>query len=332
MRNSRIASKLGALIVLMAALLNVNTAQAQEDLGLCPDGYSQGLVDTGKVECYRESGRRSTRAQAEADRLAREAVCLDTPRASVTSSIIVGTESGGYYSAITCTTSRVVPPGTVLCPTDSAEVFRAFDTLVCKYFGNVVATAQQGQNVLNEQAAECASEISGRVMESSVRIDSFDDIPYFYTSLACAAQIPASNVIECPFGFNERSRTEDLLKCNVFESGLESLEEANSANQNARAFCTDTTAGLGTVTESLTASSDDNFISAVDCEIRIPRFSDFSDQEILRACDASCTEDVQQARTCLNGGKLGEPGCVGPATQIIVRGCNTGRISAACAR
>ena len=95
MRKVRIADTLGALIVLLAALCSISPAQAQVDLGLCPDGYSQGVVETGKVECYRESGRRSTRAQAEADRLAREAVCLDTPRASVTSSVIVGTESGG---------------------------------------------------------------------------------------------------------------------------------------------------------------------------------------------------------------------------------------------
>ena len=112
-------------------------------------------------------------------------------------------------------------------------------------------------------------------MESSVRIDSYDNIPYFFTSLACATQIPATNEIECPFGFNENSRTDTLLKCSTFESGFDSLAEANDANQSAQAFCTDTTAGLGTVTDFMTASSNDNFISSVNCEIRIPRFSDF---------------------------------------------------------
>jgi len=66
------------------------------------------------------------------------------------------------------------------------------------------------------------------------------------------------------------------------------------------------------------------FFSTVDCTINIPSFSEFDDQAVLRACDATCTEEVEQSRECLNGGDVGGPGCLGPGTQIIVRKCNTG--------
>ena len=239
--------------------------------------------------------------------------------------MVEATSSGNYFARLICRVNRQVAPGTLLCPDDSQEVFRAFDTLLCNYFGDAHETVQQGNDALNEQSNECVNTFNGRVLGSSLRQGSFDDIPFFFTALACGITVPATDVFECPFGFDENSRDENMIECEFSDNSFATLGEAENSNQANQTLCTDTTAGLGTVTESLVGmTSLDDFFNTVVCEIKIPRYGPFTDDAILRACDASCTEQVSQSRLCLNGGQVGGPGCTAPSTQIIDRTCNTG--------
>ena len=53
-------------------------------------------------------------------------------------------------------------------------------------------------------------------------------------------------------------------------------------------------------------------------------FSPFAfEGEVVRACDATCTRDIELSRECING-DVGDPGCEGPTTTQEVRDCNTG--------
>jgi len=153
-----------------------------------------------------------------------------------------------------------------------------------------------------------------------------DDIPFFFTSLACGIEIDPVDVIECPYSFEEIDRDEDELLCSSRADGFETNAEAIAENMQAQSICTGTTAGLGTVREFFTgvSTSDSLFFSNVECLIRIPSYGEFEDSSIVRACDETCTEGVEQTRICLNGGEVGGPGCVESDTQTIDRKCNTG--------
>lgn len=316
--------KLSVFAILLNTLVGLTTAHAQEDLGLCPDNYTQGTVRTESVDCYRSTSARSDRADAEALRLQREAVCLATPNAEVTSSLILTNSSGNFFAEIVCTVGRPIPADTILCPDDSEEVIRAFDTLVCKYFGSSVLTMEAGADVIATQTTECTTDFTGRVLMSGINEETFEDVTFFTTFLSCAREIPATDIIECPYTFHENSRDENTIECGVGQSGFETIEEAEDANAAAQEICTGTTAGLGSVTDFVTASSGDFFTSFVECEINIAKYGPFADSEILRACDASCTTEIEQARACLNGGQIGSVGCTEESTQIIVKRCNTG--------
>lgn len=337
MKKINLLLKISTLLLLLSLLSHSGPVFAQEeDTGLCPDGYNEGIVETGFVECYRESTRRTDRADAEFDRLEREAVCLAEPRSAVTSSEIIQDSNGRYYSRITCTITRVVPADTVLCPADSDEIYRAFDTLVCQYFGSASITMPAAQAVLADNVTACSSASGGTVINSRVFMaEGIDDQVFFYSNLSCAFAIPATNVFECPVGFDERTRTEDMLECRRFDTDFATQAEASAAQDNVEQICTGTTAGLGTI--GFTAVSPDTsvqpntFFSEVNCLINLPRYGEFRDDQIVRACDATCTEDIQQIRNCLNGGVVGGPGCIEPDTQIITEDCNTGTdINSAC--
>ena len=315
------------LPILLSTIGHVSVVHALAvDLGLCPNGYTQGIVSTGFVECHRESSRMNTREEAEILRLQREAVCNAHPNSSITSSEIIGTASGQFFARLICTVTRDIPPGTVLCPENSEEVYRAFDTLVCQNFGMAFETVAAAQASLDTQIAECAANTGGMVIETELTENMFDGLTFFSASLACAIPTAATNIIECPFSFHETNRNQNSIECEVNDGSLETLAEAQEINQAKQSICTDTTASLGTVNaESMAGeSSNAEFFSLVVCDIRIPRYGDFEDQTILRACDASCTEQLEQVRVCLNGGTVGGPGCIEASTQVIVRRCHTG--------
>lgn len=318
-----------SLVLGGACTLNPSSiAYAQsEDLGLCPSGYSQGLVTTGFVDCYRESSRRSDRDEAERDRLEREAICLANPNSSVFSSRIIGTSSGRFFSEITCQVTRQIAAGTTLCPSNSAEVFRAFDTLVCEYFGSASTTLAGSEAALQTQSAECVNDFGGRVLKSGVEMEvAQGDIDFFFTSLSCATEIPPLDVFECPVGFDETGRSDTLLECEFENFSYETLAEAQAANAEEQLICTGTTAGLGVVENSVVeaSTSGSGFFTRLECNVNIPMYGEFADSEVLRACDATCTETVEQLRICLNGGTAGGPGCLESATKEIERGCHTG--------
>ena len=52
-------------------------------------------------------------------------------------------------------------------------------------------------------------------------------------------------------------------------------------------------------------------------------FSPFVFTRVIRACDATCTEDLELVRECING-EVGEPGCEGSLTMLETLDCNTG--------
>lgn len=316
------------LTIFLGAFSHVSIVHAQSgDLGLCPNGYSQGVVTTGFVECHRESSRRNSREEAELLRLQREAVCTAHPNSEITFSEIVGTSSGQFFARLTCTVTRMIPPDTVLCPDNSEEVYRAFDTLICQNFGRASDTMLEAQASLDTQISECTASAGGMVLDSSIEENIFGDLTFFSASIACGFTTAATNNIECPFGFHETGRDEDSIECEANVRELETLAEAQEIDLSNRSICTDTTASLGTINddESMVGeSSNAEFFSLVACDISIPRYGDFLDQNILRACDVSCTEEVEQSRNCLNGGTIGGPGCIENATQIIERACHTG--------
>ncbi len=322
------APKSFSLVLLLLLSHYAPTALAQ-DTGLCPDGYNEGTVTTAYVDCHRISSQRSDRADAEGDRLAREAVCIAVPRGVVHSSVIEETTSGNFFSRITCRVGRVVVPGTVLCPDGSDEIFRAFDSLVCQYFGSAANSEAQAIADQAGLVTTCTSATPpGSVLTSSIKLaNSADNEPFYFSELSCGFDIPAVDVFDCPVGFNENSRTEDLITCTRRDYGLISFNVAQATNQGVENLCVNTTAGLGEVTFSsfsADTSGNNTFFSDVECEINIPRYSNFVNGNTIRACDASCTEDIEQLRTCLNGGVPGQPGCIGPTTQVVTRKCNTG--------
>ncbi len=329
MKNTASIFRALTLLVLISLLGSIQHvyAQSEPDLGLCPEGYEQGLISTGFVDCYDTTRATSQREDAEFDRLQLEAVCDTVPNSEVTNSEILVTGSGRFFAEVTCTIARPIPAGTILCPDDSEEVLRAFDTLVCKYFGNTVATVAEGQAIITAQTAECATFPNGRVLKSGIGEGTIlEDTSFFFTSLACAIEIDALDVIECPYSFDEISRDENELICSSRADEFETEEEATQENMEARNICTSTTAGLGSVPEFIIGRSTSNelFFSNVECLVRIPRYADFEDASVVRACDASCTEEIEQSRNCVNGGTVGGPGCVESDTQIIERRCNTG--------
>jgi hypothetical protein len=298
---------------------------APAGLGLCPAGFTQGTVTTGSVDCYRSTSPESDRSEAQTLRLQREAVCLATPNAQVTSSILRTNGSGQFFSEIICTVSRPVPENTVFCPAGSEEAIRAFDTLVCEYFGSPASTAQDAQTAIDEQITQCTTDFSGRVLKSGVEQQAFEGVDFFTTFLSCAREIEDTDIIQCPYTYSERSRDQDSIECRSEASGFATIEEAEEESQTAQSICTGTTAGLGSVDQSLVgATSNSTFFSSTDCIVGIARYGDFADSSVIRACDASCTKEVEQTRACLNGGTVGSTGCTGDESQLVERRCNTG--------
>lgn len=316
--------KLSMFAILLNTFLGVSTVHAQEDLELCPDGYTQGTVRTESVDCYRSTSSRSDRADAELLRLQREAVCLATPNAEVTSSLILTNSNGNFFAEIICTVARPIPADTILCPDNSEEVSRAFNTLVCKNFGSSVFNIEEASSAIATQSTQCTTGFSGRVLMSGINEETFEDVTFFTTFLSCAREIPSTDIIECPYSFFEISRDENTIECSVSDREFETMEEAEGASQAAQDICTGTTDGLGSVSDLVVVSSAGDFIFTVECEIRIARYGPFADSEFIRACDASCTEEVRQARPCLNGGIIASTGCTEASTQVIERRCNTG--------
>lgn len=326
MNNNALVLKSCLIIIAFLSTFNSSLVHAEGDLGLCPAGFEQGVVSTGFVECLRESSRRSTREQAELERLQREAICEAHPNSAVTSSAVFAEDDGRFFSMVVCTVTRSIPPGTVLCPDNSEEVYRAFDTLICQDFGNASLTAAQAQSALAEQIEACTSVAGGQIIDTELGEELFDDVMFFTSSVVCSLTTAAVDNIECPFGFRETDRDEDSIECEAEDRTHETLEEAESTSSNNMSICTDTTAGLGSVNpESMIGmTSNDGFFSLVVCDINIARFGEFEDSATIRACDATCTEEIEQARMCLNGGTIGGPGCIESSTQLVERRCNTG--------
>jgi len=323
----KIKSIISSAILLL--LLNISSytplANAQEDLGLCPTNFTQGVVTTGYVDCN-ESGRsRSERSDAEEDRIEFEAICNATRRANVTSSVIKLNSSNRFYADVVCRVNRVVPNGTTLCPADSQEIQRAFDNVICKYYGSSSSTMAAGQTELSAQATQCVA-AGGRILSSTLNMGTvLNNISYYSAESVCILDSATTNNIECPYGFDQTFQDDNKFECEFRDRNLQTLAEARAMTNTMISICRSTTAGLGRVTESLSGmTSLSTFFSSVICEVRIPRYSPFTDQNIVRACDATCTEDVRQSRTCLNGGQAGGPGCIGASTQIVVKRCTTG--------
>jgi len=317
-----------ATLIFLLTLSGSNIAHAENSLDLCPIGFDEGLITTGYVDCHRRSSTFDRRSDAELARLQREAVCLATPNAQLTQSQIRAS-GDRFFAELTCRVNRPVPAGTVLCPDNTEEVSRAFDTLVCKYFGTAETSAQAAQAVVTAQSTDCVNNFNGRVLKANVFMELFnnngeEEVDFYTTFVSCAREIAPTDIIECPYSFYEIDDDENSLSCFLRENGFETLAEAQQANQQQQSICTTTTDGLGSVEDSVAASSSDTFISRVTCEVNIARYGEFSDQSTIRACDASCTEEIQQARVCLNGGQIGRTGCTAASTQNVERRCNTG--------
>lgn len=327
----RLALAIVTTFLLTAVFSTGSVVYADDETGLCPENFTEGVVTTGYVDCFRTTSATSDREEAERRRLVREAECIAEPRSELIFSAVLSNSAGDFFPSLICRINRVVPPGTILCSDDSLEIYRAFDTLACEYFGSAANTMAMAQQALAEDEAACLAQTGGSVLVSAVRLaESQDDDELFYfTDLSCGFAIPATDVFECPVGFEELSRTEDLLSCQRLDSGLPNEAEANRVNQQVQQICSSTTGQLGSVVFSTivadTSFEQPAFTSGVECEIDLPRYGDYVDGDILRACDASCTLDIQEVRSCLNGGTAGGPGCSGPATRTVTRKCNTGK-------
>jgi hypothetical protein len=324
-RISVLKSSAIAILILLVSAINIPFVQAAPvDTGLCPPDFDQGLVTTEFVECYDSSSPTSQRIDAEEHRIILEAICLTVPRSQVTSSQIRVNSSGRFYAQVTCTIRLIVPTGTVFCPADADEVLRAFDKVICQYFGMAERTFAQAATAINQQSAACTV-LNGSVLESSIESIVVLGRTFYSTSLVCSLTTRTTDIVVCPYGFHESDEDEDQLVCEFSDRTLATLAEAQQTSLAAQNTCTGTTAGLGTVTEVLVGStSTPSFFAQVECTITKPRYGIFTDSRILRACDESCTESVFQTRQCLNGGTVGGPGCTAPSTQTIDRRCHTG--------
>ncbi len=321
-----------SLVFLISSFTVPHSVYAQEETGLCPDGFREGIVTTGYVDCFRESRSDSDLEEVELLQLEREAVCLATPNSELISSEITVDNNGRYTARLICRINRNVSPETVICPEPSLEVYRAFSNLICRFPGSAALTETDARAAQAEDEASClAASPMGTIVDSSVRIFlSASDEPFYTSNVACGFTIPATDIFACPVGFEEDRRSEDLLECTRRDLGLPTMDEANLVNSNVRSICENNTAGLGVVENSEvqlnTTTGLDDFFSIVECHISLPRYSDFQDGEIIRACDESCTEDIEQTRRCLNGGTVGGPGCSESDAQIVTQKCNTGTV------
>lgn len=310
----------------------IPNAYAEDGSELCPENFPESLVTTAHVDCFRVTSSSFDREAVELLRLQREAECLAEPRSELIRSEIIITNNGRFQASLTCRINFVVPADTILCPDDSIETYRAFNYLACQYFGTASLSRAAATTALNNDVAACqAAQPAGQVLASAVLTsESADDEERFYfSSVACGFEIPAIDVFECPVGYQEQNRSEDLLECERVDEGIPSIDEATALSIQVQDICTTTTAGLGSVVEVETTldESSGTFRSEVDCDISLPRFGEFVDGDVVRACDASCTEDLEQVRRCVNG-NVGDPGCTENDTQILVRGCNTGTLRA----
>jgi len=210
-----------------------------------------------------------------------------------------------------------------MCPDDSREAFRAFGTLICEFFESQVETTEEGDTVLTDFTTQCVTGAGGSVLNSGVFMRTDDN--GFFIELDCSIAIPVVNVVECPFDFRRLFGGEDMIRCEREDMGLETLAEAEEALQTARDDCMDSTLGLGKVMEFSVGknTSDNTYFSEVICMVAIPRFGDFADDNVIRACDTTCTEEIGQLRGCINGDP-GDPGCIGPLTRSVEQRCNTG--------
>ena len=127
-----LGAPLSLILLWFSAALFSSTAQAQEETGLCPENFTEGVVTTGYVDCFRVSSSSSSRETAEERRLEREAECIAEPRSELVFSEVLVNSGGNFFASLVCRINRVVPAGTVLCPDGSLEVYRAFDTLACE--------------------------------------------------------------------------------------------------------------------------------------------------------------------------------------------------------
>jgi len=311
------------------------TAAASDAADLCPENFPSSIETVTHIDCFRVSSAQSDREDAEFLRLQREAECIAEPNSELIRSEIIVDRNGRFFASLTCRISLPVPEDTIACPDDSVEVYRAFNYLACKYFGTAANTeAMANASLLNDIVACESADPVGTVLASSVMVaeSADDDEPFFFSELSCGFNIPAIDVFECPVGFEEQSRTEDLLRCEREDEGIIDLDSAIDLNAQVQSICTTTTASLGSVvnTEIFLDTSSNTFESEVDCEIALPRYGEFVDGEILRACDATCTEELEQVRPCING-SVGDPGCTEEESQIVVQTCNTGtRLDSAC--
>ncbi|MFT5135260.1 MAG: outer membrane lipase/esterase [Arenicella sp.] len=53
-------------------------------------------------------------------------------------------------------------------------------------------------------------------------------------------------------------------------------------------------------------------------------FSDYIDGPVIRACDSSCTQEVEQTRECI-GGEVGQGACVGELSRVVEKSCSAGQ-------
>ncbi len=326
----RTSAQLFLTFLALLTIFYTPSASAQEETGLCPENFREGIVTTGYVDCFRESSARSDREDAELLRLQREAECLAEPRSELLRSEIIVDRNGNFFASLTCRITIPVPAGTILCPEDTTEIFRAFDFLVCQYFGSASTNEAGANTALNEDIAACeAAPPGGTVLAATILSaeSADDDEQFFFSDVSCGFNIPAVDIFECPVGFEEQNRTEDLLQCERKDEGLLDLASAIAINQQAQGICMTTTAGLGSVvfqqTELDTTTDPDTYMSEVDCDIALPRYGEYMDGDIVRACDATCTEDIEQTRRCING-QVGDPGCTEDDAQTITQDCNTG--------
>jgi len=82
--------------------------------------------------------------------------------------------------------------------------------------------------------------------------------------------------------------------------------------------------GSGLFGANVTCAIDQSAASGTDPADDQTFFSPFAfEGEVVRACDATCTRDIELSRECING-EVGDPGCEGPITTQEVRDCNTG--------
>lgn len=218
-----------------------------------------------------------------------------------------------------CCFSSMVYAQTAACPSGYTETNRTATVLKCTVLDAAPSSMEEAEELKVQLTASCTAFAGATLVSSST---GFASAGGWFAQAACDVPRGVTNARVCPTGFVESFRNETILMCNGFSIAATS-DEAKDLQTANKDVCTATMAAAIVETYGPVSTSTSGFIAYVNCQITLPIWGEFVNSSIVRACDATCTQEAEQTRVCING-DIGIPNCLGTTTQTVIQECNTG--------